>query len=262
VNPPVELRRSIDREWLEAAAEREPVEHAYALWDLDRYPDRIRVVSAVRNGVTIGYLLIWEGLPGTAIVHWHGTGPGTEQLATALPSRPLVAIVPPEARDPVLATRGAGREYAELMAVRPLRPLPEVPAADLRRLVGSDGRELHAWAARQHDPQAAEYPGLDPDLEAIWGAFRDGRLVGAARAAVRLPREWIVAGVFVEPDARRSGVGRRLVASIVSAANGVGARVGLYVREDRAAARRLYDRLGFVPIARRLWLDLGTGLEP
>jgi len=39
-------------------------------------------------------------------------------------------------------------------------------------------------------------------------------------------------------------------------------RVGLYVREDRLEARRLYERLGFRPLGRRTWLDLGAGFAP
>ncbi|MGP8078219.1 MAG: GNAT family N-acetyltransferase [Thermoplasmata archaeon] len=264
MSPLVELRPTIDRAWLEGAAEREPVEHAYALWDLAHYPDRIRMVSAVQDDRTVGYLLVWLGLPNVTIVHWHGLGPGSERLADVLPARPLVVIVPPEARGAVLAARGVGREYPEQMMLRSSERPPELRGTpgEVRRLLGPDGPDLWAWARRQPDPQAAEYPGLDPALDAVWGAFHRGRLVGAARAAVRLPRQWVVAGVYVEPEARRLGFGHALVRSIVTAAEEAGARVGLFVREDRGEARRLYERLGFRAIARRLWLDLGAGLEP
>jgi ribosomal protein S18 acetylase RimI-like enzyme len=264
MDAPVELRPTIDRGWLEEVAAREPVEHAYALWDLDRHPGTVRFVSAVRRGTTVGYLLVWRGLPAAAIVHWYGTGPGSEGLARGLPARPLVAIVPPEARAPVLAARGGGREYPERMMLRsPERRAepPDGPGA-VRPIAGPEGPELRAWARRQQDPQTAEYPGLDPATDALWGAFDAGRLVGVARAAVRLPHVWIVAGVYVEPAARRRGFGHRLVASIVTAATAAGAGVGLYVREDRAEARRLYERLGFRTVAHRVWIDLGAGLTP
>jgi len=264
VEDPIELRPTIDRRWLEASAEREPVDHAYALWDLDRFPDRIRTVSAVRRGTTVGYLLVWMGLPSTPVVHWHGSGPGTERLATALPARPLVAIVPPDVRPAVVAARGEAREFPEQMMVRPRdAPAPRPPAAaDVRRLGPDDATELSTWATRHPDPLTHEYPGLDPGADAVWGAFDAGRLVGAARAAVRLPKEWIVAGVYVAPDARRRGFGAHLVASIADDAARHGARTGLYVRDDRPDARRLYERLGFRAIASRLWLDLGAGLAP
>lgn len=262
---PTELRSTIDRAWLESAAAREPLEHAYTLWDLDRFPDRIRVTSVLRDGRTMGYLLVWPGPPGISVVHWHGEGPATERLAAALPERPLVAIVPGSVRDRVVAARGEAREYPEemMLAVRPMPPGAIEGPGTVRRLVADDALELWAWARGRSEPPAAEYPGLDPGTEAVWGAFDDdGRLVGAARAAVRLPREWVVAGVFVAPEARRQRFGRRLVAGVRTAAEAAGARTGLYVREDRPEARRLYEALGFRAIARRLWLDLGSGLEP
>ncbi|MFY9717937.1 MAG: GNAT family N-acetyltransferase [Thermoplasmata archaeon] len=260
----VELRPTIDRAWLEAASERAPVEHAYALWDLDQFPDRIRMVCAIRHGSTVGYLLIWLGLPNAAVVHWHGVGPGSERLADVLPSRPLVVIVPSEARSLVLAARGEGVEYPERMMFRAAGLAGSVPLdrGEVRLLLSSDAPELWAWALRHPDPLVNEYPGLDPGTDAVWGAFEAGRLVGAARAAVRLPREWIVAGVFVEPEARRRGYGEGMVAAIAAAASHHGAGTGLYVREDRPDAGRLYERLGFRTLGRRVWLDLGAGVAP
>jgi len=264
VGAPVELRPTIDRAWLEAAAAREPVDHAYELWDLDRFPDRIRIVSAVRDERMVGYLLVWLGLPGVPFVHWHGIGPGTERLAEALPPRPLVAVVPPEAVATVVAARGDARSFPQRTMLRPAdRPAPAPPASrGIRRLARPEAPQLWSWARDLNDPLVTEYVGLDPDVEAVWGAFDGDRLVGAARAAVRLPTEWIVAGVFVEPAARRRGFGEGLVRAVVGAAGEHGARVGLYVREDRADARRLYERLGFRSLGRRVWLDLGAGLAP
>lgn len=261
---PVELRPTIDRGWLEAAAARDPVDHAYALWDLDRFPGTARFVSAVRGDVTIGYLLVWHGLPATPIVHWHGTAPGAEALLRELPPRPAVVIAPVEARDGVLRARGPGREFPELVMLRPADgPFPSPgPAASVRPLAGSDLAELAAWASRETHPETSEYPSLDPGADPVWGAFDGGRLVGVARPAVRLPRVWVIAGVYVEPGARRRGLARGLVGSIVAAAARAGAATGLYVREDRPEARRLYEGLGFRATGRRLWLDLGADLAP
>jgi ribosomal protein S18 acetylase RimI-like enzyme len=264
VAPGVELRPTIDRAWLEAAAEREPIEHAYSLWDLDRFPERVRFVSALRDGTTEGYLLIWFGPSSVPVVHWHGGFGCAEQLADALPPRPLVAIVPPEVREAVRAVRGDGREFPERLMLRPpdAPPVAAPATAAVRRLEGSDRAEAAAWARRQEAPLAREYAVVDPALEAVWGAFHDARLVGAARAAVRLPREWVVASVYVEPAARRHGLGVALLTAIVAASAEAGARIGLYVRVDAPDAQRVYDRLGFRESARRVWIDMGTQLEP
>ncbi|WP_269515063.1 GNAT family N-acetyltransferase [Brevundimonas subvibrioides] len=56
----------------------------------------------------------------------------------------------------------------------------------------------------------------------------------------------------VRPPARRNGLASRLVEAVSRRAAGMGAtRLFLEVAEDNAAARALYDRLGFEPAGRR-----------
>lgn len=263
-DPAVEVRPTIDRGWLEAAASRDPVDHAFALWDLDRNPGRIRFFSAVERGTTVGYLLVWLGHPTVPVVHWWGEGPATHSLAGVLPPRPCVAIVPPSVAPVVEEARGAGHRSRLLVMVRDPAPAGPVgpTAPSVRPLLRDDLPHLASWAREQHDPVAAEYPFLDPEVERAWGAFDGDRLVGVVRAEVRLPQVWVLGGVYVAPTARSQGFGRELLRAAVGAAEATGARVALYVREDRPPARALYDRVGFRPMGVRVWIDLGAGLSP
>jgi ribosomal protein S18 acetylase RimI-like enzyme len=259
-----EIRPTIDRGWLERQAAEQPLTHAFALWDLERAPDRVRFFSAFDRDTALGYLLVWLGHPTATIVHWVGRHPIMQDLAAMLPPRPLVALVPPEVRDLVLSARGPGREFPLLQMARPQVP-PRGPSAALpgvRPLDRHDHAPLAAWARRQADPLVAAYPYLDPEADRIWGAFEGETLVGAVHAEVRLPRVWVLGGIYVDPDARRRGWGHKLVQAAVDAAEEAGARVGLYVREDRDDARQLYEGLGFQTVDRRIWVDLGAGLAP
>ena len=259
---PVALRPTIDRLWLEHAAATDPVEHAFALWDLDQYPDRIRFVSVGDSRATFGYLLVWLGHPAAPIVHWVGESPATRGLLEGLPPRPLVAIVPEAVRASVERARTPARSCPLLVLVAsPDAPTGD-PAPGVRPLVAADRAELTRWAAGQTDPVVAEYPVLDPEREAIWGCFDDGHLRGVVRAEVRLPSVWIVGGVYVDPSARGRGIALSLVRAALTAGRAAGASVALYVREDRAAARAVYERAGFRPHARRVWVDAGAHLEP
>lgn len=61
-----------------------------------------------------------------------------------------------------------------------------------------------------------------------------------------------ITNLLVAPASRRQGVGRRLMADLIRAAIAQGARhVTLEVRADNQAARRLYSRLGLVPVGVR-----------
>jgi ribosomal protein S18 acetylase RimI-like enzyme len=84
----------------------------------------------------------------------------------------------------------------------------------------------------------------------VMGAFRDGELVGTAGFAVQRGeknahkgRLW---GMYVRPDARNSGVGRRLVSAVLDVARGHVELVQLSVVTDNRPARRLYESLGFL----------------
>jgi GNAT superfamily N-acetyltransferase len=260
----LDLRPTIDRTWLEDAARRDPIAHAYALWDLAHAPDRMQVVSVLDGDRTIGYLLIWLGHPIAPVVHWVGTDPRAVALADSLPSRPLVAIVPEGFRDAAVRARGPAEEYS-LLGLRADPLLDEAgypPEEGVRRLRRADRSRLVRWASRQTDPVVTEYALGDPGTEPIWGAFLGSDLVGVVRASVRLPLVWILGGVYVDPIARGQGLGRALVRTAQRAAAVNGAPAALFVRADRYPARGLYEALGFRPVATRRWLDAGAGLAP
>lgn len=66
------------------------------------------------------------------------------------------------------------------------------------------------------------------------------------------PGSWYVNAVATTQAQRGRGVGTRLMALAESLAEETGARdVSLIVAEENAGARRLYERLGYRPVARR-----------
>ncbi len=253
----LELRPTIDRRWLERAAEREPLAHAYTLWDLDRAPSAVRVVSAVRGATTLGYLLIWLGRRDRPIVHWYGPVAETPGLVEGFPVPPFVAVVPEGAAPLVLRAFPTGQHEGLTMMLRD-RGAPVRPSGAARPLTREDRPALEELARRESAPELAGYAGIDPGAEPLWGTFEGGRLVGVARAGVRLPSIWVVNGVFVSPERRGRGYGAAVVSAVVAEAARHGAPCGLYVRDAAAAARRLYSRLGFREVGRRAWIDVGA----
>jgi ribosomal protein S18 acetylase RimI-like enzyme len=84
----------------------------------------------------------------------------------------------------------------------------------------------------------------------VLGAFRNAQLVGMAGFAVQQnPKRahkgglW---GMYVRPEARNVGVGRRLVEAICDLAGQQVELIQLTVVRDNEQARRLYARLGFL----------------
>jgi DNA-binding MarR family transcriptional regulator/GNAT superfamily N-acetyltransferase len=102
----------------------------------------------------------------------------------------------------------------------------------------------------------------DPRLERTWIAELDGRPVGCvmcvrddapATARLRL--------LLVEPDARGLGIGDRLVGTLVDFAREAGYReVVLWTNDVLTAARRIYQRHGFVLVAEKPHRSFGRDL--
>lgn len=77
-----------------------------------------------------------------------------------------------------------------------------------------------------------------------------GQTIVGIAAAIRVPEledsARLLISMWVEPDARRAGIGTKLVEAVKDWARADGAReLRLQVTEDNRAAARLYERCGF-----------------
>jgi ribosomal protein S18 acetylase RimI-like enzyme len=85
---------------------------------------------------------------------------------------------------------------------------------------------------------------------ASFGVFHDSELVGIAGLLIQEGRKeahkGLLVGMYVRPNARKAGVGRRLVETIIEYARERVELIQLAVVSENEPARRLYERLGFV----------------
>jgi ribosomal protein S18 acetylase RimI-like enzyme len=109
----------------------------------------------------------------------------------------------------------------------------------------------------QRDPVASVTRKLAIGDGLFWLAERDGRLVGTAMAGWDGHRGWLYS-VGVLPEARRAGVGARLVAEAERALAALGCpKVNLQVLAGNASAQAFWQRMGYaqdavVPFGKRL----------
>lgn len=93
---------------------------------------------------------------------------------------------------------------------------------------------------------------LATDAHAICGAFAVQRLVATAGLirdrGYKLRHRALIYGVWVDPEFRERGVGERVMQLVIATARSwTGVRtLYLSVGAEQSAARRLYERLGFV----------------
>ncbi|MFF4355939.1 GNAT family N-acetyltransferase [Streptomyces sp. NPDC001604] len=103
----------------------------------------------------------------------------------------------------------------------------------------------------------------DPHLERVWIAELDGRPVGCVMCVRdEAPGTARLRLLLVEPEARGLGIGDRLVRAVVDFARGVGYReLVLWTNDVLAAARRIYQRHGFVLVAEKPHRSFGKDLN-
>ena len=241
----------LDDAWLDAEARRDPLRHAFAVWDRLRFPDRVSFLTLREDGRPTAYLLLWRGAPPHTYVHWVGDAPNPLPLLALLPRRPLTVVAPLELADAIARRIGGTSAVVRLLAFDPDRPAPPPLEGRARALGAVDTELLHAFGRASPEPLVAAYRTVDPARDRVFGAFHDGRLAAVARAQVALPKVWLIGGVYTDPEHRNLGLGADLMRLIVRTALSEGARPALYVLEANAAARRLYERLGFDLVERR-----------
>ena len=133
-------------------------------------------------------------------------------------------------------------DVARLRALR-LRALAESPAAFATSLAEEAARPPEAMAARLAE---------GGDTFTL-GAYVDGELVGMAacvrEAKAKSRHRAELVGMYVAPEHRDAGIGRRLVGEVVARARkwpGL-ELITLSVTASQEPARRLYRAAGFVP---------------
>jgi GNAT superfamily N-acetyltransferase len=135
---------------------------------------------------------------------------------------------------PISVVRLVPDEWERLRAVR-VRALRDAPDAFTSTLAEAEARSPRGWTHQLEDLPT-------------WIAVIDGADVGMVRGSNDDDREatvWLIS-MWVAPEARRRGVGGRLIDAVVDWARAGGARrVLLEVADWNTAAAALYERKGF-----------------
>lgn len=126
--------------------------------------------------------------------------------------------------------------------VEPMRWWHVPQVAELEQRLFPDDR----WSAEQFWSELAQ------STRRYWIATDGDRVVGYA-GLFALPPDSDVQTIAVDPDFRGRGIGRLLMAQLLDSAREGGCRqMMLEVRAGNAAARALYESLGFTSISTRV----------
>ena len=150
----------------------------------------------------------------------------------------------------VVVTRVAPEEWAAYRDIR-LRMLREAPRAYGGTLAESSARTDEDWQSFVENAR-------------LWLAWSGEQAIGSvgmwANPALPLGSTHLV-GMWVDPEARGTGVADALVAAVLLGARAEGhVRVVLDVADENARARAFYERLGFRPTGHTSVLPWDTSI--
>lgn len=148
-------------------------------------------------------------------------------------------------------------------SVLEIRPLAAPDAAEFRkiRLQAISDSPSAVWPTYEEEAKRTvediEARIQKTDLQVVFGAFVDSRLVGIAglrrESLEQVKHKALLWGVFISPDRRREGLARKLFSRVLSCARDEGVlQIQLTVNAENDRARGFYRSLGFMPF----------GLEP
>jgi [ribosomal protein S18]-alanine N-acetyltransferase len=111
--------------------------------------------------------------------------------------------------------------------------------------------KLFSTIEMDSQPQAAARIGGLPQSRTALVVEQDGRVVGFI-VGQQLGDEWEIENIAVTGEARRCGLGSRLVGELLDLVRSRGGKsVFLEVRESNRAARSLYEKWAFIEVGRR-----------
>jgi GNAT superfamily N-acetyltransferase len=244
--------RATDRGELLTLYDRDRDAHPYGIADLEQFWDVSRWWR--RDDAVVGLL----ALPGAPLPVGYAIAPGasgaTLQLLEDLCAH---GLLPP--RLVITGPRGLARRLAPAYHAERTSPYlklalptsaPPIPAdPDARPLGRDDLAALHRLFAT--DPTAGDFfhPGL-LDTGCYLGIEVAGELAAAAGVHVLDTVNGVAAvgNVVTSPMHRGRGLGRRVTGALCHRLRNQVETIGLNVAPDNHAARRVYERLGFVEV--------------
>jgi len=246
---------------------RDPVLHAFTIHDIRNEPDVTDVIACIMDDGVIGYALAYLGLLKSgartriaAILYTDNIDVVPELvkwLCSKYREHEILLSAPYYLRDVIQSN----------VAVESVTPfyIMKLEKGREKLILDVEYRKLRP---EEIDELISRHPGDEfirsraPLLKKsryTYGIVVDDRVVGVGTAYVAEPEIWLIGSIWVAPEYRGRGLGKRITSVMVKVALEHTSTVALWVEKGNERAIRAYRSVGFEIIDEWAWYGIREG---
>jgi RimJ/RimL family protein N-acetyltransferase len=260
----VEKVRESNKERFTKQVESDVIKHVFAFYDIQRDPEHTTIHAAFENSDLRGYILLYTATDVPSVILECG-----EKIAEALiayaPKSPFVFHTSPNLLPIVKKKFPDAKSYIENWMLARKENVKFISSKLVRRLRTRKDAAMFAELVlnRKDRPKRNLKRYVDWITKMpIYGVFKEDELVSYAGSFIQTPQIWMIGGVYTDPVHRNKGYALLATSAVTQEALKKAEIAALFVRSDNYAAIRVYEKIGFRKIGKKLWVDVGTGLKP
>jgi GNAT superfamily N-acetyltransferase len=240
------------------------IKHVFAFYDIQHEPEKTIMYAAFENEKLRGYILIYTALDFPSVVLECEEDTAEKLLAYSPENHFIMHVQPnllpiikrkfPELENYdenwMLVKKGQANFFKSTLACR-LRT--EDDASKLANLL----------SIREERPRGtvSRFMNMISNMP-TYGIYENSQLVSYAGSFIQLQQVWMIGGVYTHPDHRNKGYATLASSAVTEEALKNAETAALFVRSDNYSAVRVYEKIGYKSIGKKLWVDVGTGLRP
>jgi RimJ/RimL family protein N-acetyltransferase len=252
-----------NRQWVIDSLRSDVTRHVFAFYDMQYDLENTTMYAAVENDMLKGYILIYKALEPQSVI-LECDDEIVEKLIEYAPADHFIMHTPP-CLLPIIQRKFPGAKHylenwmfvkkgeAKFFRSKRLHKLTRADSSKLAMLLSSR-RDRPEGSEKKYSEWLRKMP--------MYGVFVNDELVSYAGSFIQTPQIWMIGGVYTHPHHRSRGYATLATSAITEEALGKSDTAALFVRSDNHPAIRAYEKIGFVKIGEKLWVDVGTGMKP
>ncbi len=239
---------------------RDVVKNAFALYDLQYEGEFTEIYIALdEEGLIESYLLLYKRLKYPSVIIEGKIGK-TRPLLEKIDFQKMIIHIPPEHLPIIKDVFPNARLFHEDWMLIKRNQLLSTGKIRARKMRIEEAPKLANLNPGLHR-DSSEYEEVIEKF-AVYGIFINDKLVSTARSFIQLPEIWFIGGVYTHPKHRNKGYATQATYAVTKEGLDNSGQASLFVRSDNYPALRAYTKIGYKKIGNKIWVDIGTGIEP